>query len=173
MQAAYDYEVVEVVDGDDWVALTAETLPVPEALDYVQRPSCGAVVLFLGTVRDHAPGRPGVSLVEYEAWEEEVVKVLDEIAAGARSRHPDIGRLAILHRTGPLAVGEASVLVAVSSPHRADAFEAGRWCIDTLKETAPIWKNEHWEGGEAWGLDAKPITGVGERGPVGIREERR
>jgi molybdopterin synthase catalytic subunit len=147
---------------EDWVALTRDEIPTGDALEFVRRPGCGAIALFLGTVRDHAPGRPGVSLVEYEAWDEQVDRVLREIVAGARLRWPDIARVAVLHRTGPLRVEEVSVLVAISSPHRAQAFEAARWCIDTLKETAPIWKHEHWEGGDAWGLDAKPIGQVGQ-----------
>jgi molybdopterin synthase catalytic subunit len=146
--------------GRDWIALTAEVLPVEAALSFAGDPSCGAVALFLGIVRDESPGRPGVHLVEYEAWEEQTEPVLAGIVAAARARHPEIARVAVLHRTGPLQVGEASVLVCVSSPHRAAAFEAARFCIDTLKETAPIWKHEHWEGGHAFGLDAKPIAPV-------------
>lgn len=162
--SAYHVSVPGDVTGEDWVALTAGEIPTADALDFVRRPSCGAVALFLGTVRDHAPGRPGVSLVEYEAWDEQVERVLWEIAGEARTRWPEVARVALLHRTGPLDVGEISVLVAVSSPHRAEAFEAARWCIDTLKETAPIWKHEHWDGGDAWGLDSRPIGQVGPQG---------
>jgi molybdopterin synthase catalytic subunit len=147
--------------GKDWIALTAGELPVTAAVEFAGDPSCGAIALFLGVVRDQSPGRPGVHLVEYEAWEEQVEPVLARIAAEARSRHPEVARVVLLHRTGPLRVGEASVLVCVSSPHRAEAFEAARFCIDTLKETAPIWKHEHWEGGHAFGLDAKPIVTPG------------
>jgi molybdopterin synthase catalytic subunit len=157
---AYDSPVLEVPSADDWVAITGETLPLGDALEFVRSPSCGAVTLFVGTVRDHAPGRPGVTLVEYEAWPEQVLVRMAEIIASARGRWPGVGRAAILHRTGPLEVGEASVVVAVSSAHRAESLEAARWCIDTLKETVPIWKHEVWDGGEDWGIDAHPISDV-------------
>lgn len=147
-------------DETDWVEVTAAALPVQEALDFVASHSTGATVLFLGTVRDHSEGRPGVSLVEYEAWEEQVEPALRKVVAEARERWGEIKRVAVLHRTGPLAVGDVSVLVAVSAPHRAEAFEAGRYCIDTLKETAPVWKLERWEGGEAFGLEAHPIKTI-------------
>jgi molybdopterin synthase catalytic subunit len=153
----YDLGVRPPEHDVDWVALTAAALPVQEALEFVASPSCGAVVLFLGTVRDHSEGRPDVSLVQYEAWDEQVEPVLRKVVSGARERYADVGRVAVLHRTGELAVGDVSVAVAVSAPHRADAFDAGRYCIDTLKETAPIWKLERWDGGEAFGLDAHPI----------------
>jgi molybdopterin synthase catalytic subunit len=145
----------------DWVALVPDGLPVAEALDFAGDPSCGAVVLFLGTVRDHSAGRPGVTLVEYEAWEEQVEPLLAKLAGEARSRFPGVAHVVLLHRTGPLRVRDTSVLVAVSAPHRGEAFDAARWCIDTLKETVPIWKHEHWDGGHAFGLDAKPIGTVG------------
>ena len=123
-------------------------------------PSCGAVVLFNGTVRDHAEGRPGVSSLEYEAYEEEVVPRLAAIAAEARARWPVLGRVALLHRTGALVVRETSVVVAASAPHRPEAFSAARFCIDTLKATVPIWKRETWEGGTDWGTRSHPVEGV-------------
>ena len=85
---------------------------------------------------------------------------LAAIAAEARTRWPSLGRLALLHRTGLLGVGEASVLVAASAPHRAEAFDAARFCIDTLKATAPIWKRETWDGGEDWSACAHPVSQV-------------
>ncbi|MBV9285782.1 MAG: molybdenum cofactor biosynthesis protein MoaE [Acidimicrobiia bacterium] len=147
---------------DDWVGLTEEPIPVGRAVAWAERPDCGAVVLFTGTVRDHAEGRPNVSELEYEAYDEEVVPRLSAIAAEARRRWPSLGRLALLHRVGALAVGETSVLVASSAPHRGDAFEAARFCIDTLKETVPIWKRETWEGGSDWALCSHPVQDVTE-----------
>jgi len=129
---------------------------------WAERPHCGAVVLFTGTVRDHADGRPGVSELEYEADEEEVCPRLAAIAADARRRWHLLGRLAILHRVGSLSVGETSVLIAASAPHRAEAFEAARFCIDTLKTTVPIWKRETWEGGSDWALCSHPVDPVNE-----------
>lgn len=144
----------------EWVGLTEEPLPVGAAADWVVRPDCGGVVVFSGTVRDHAEGRPGVSLLEYEAYAGQVEPRLAAIAAAARSRWPDVGRLVLLHRAGPLAVGESSVVVAASAPHRDEAFDAARFLIDTLKSTVPIWKKEVWDGGEDWGLDAHAVADV-------------
>jgi len=145
---------------DDWVGLTAEVLPVGRAVAWAERPDCGAVVLFTGTVRDHAEGRPGVSSLEYEAYEEEVVPRLSAIVEQARDRWPTLGRIALLHRVGMLGVGDTAVLVVVSAPHRGEAFEAARFGIDTLKETVPIWKKETWEGGTDWAACNHPVDEV-------------
>ncbi len=136
----------------DWIALSEEPLRAATALDWATLPDCGAVVTFSGTVRDHSEGRPGVELLEYEAYVEHVEPRLAVVAAAARARWPELGRIALWHRIGRLGVGETSVVVAVSAPHRAEAFEAGRYCIDTLKATVPIWKRETWAGGSEWGL---------------------
>jgi molybdopterin synthase catalytic subunit len=148
------------VDRDTWLALTDQRLSTGSVGDWVVRPDCGAVVVFSGTARNHAEGRPDVQVLEYEAYEEQVVPRLEAIAAETRRRWPSIGRLAVLHRTGRIDIGESSVLVAASAPHRAEAFEAARFCIDTLKSTVPIWKRETWAGGSAWGLDAKDVEDV-------------
>ena len=150
--------MLTVPDDLTWVGLTEETLPVGLVADWAVLPSCGAVVTFTGTARDHAEGRPDVQGLEYEAYESQIEPRFRAIADAARGRWPDLGRLAILHRTGPVAIGEASVVVAAGSPHRNEAFEAARWCIDTLKDTAPIWKRETWAGGESWGLDARTLS---------------
>jgi molybdopterin synthase catalytic subunit len=147
---------------DDWVGLSAEPIPVGRAVAWAERPHCGAVVLFTGTVRDHAEGRPGVSALEYEAYDEEVLPRLSAIVAEARRRWADLGRVAVVHRVGSLSVGETSVLIAVSAPHRAEAFEAARFCIDTVKTTVPIWKRETWEGGSDWALCSHPVDQVSE-----------
>jgi molybdopterin synthase catalytic subunit len=147
-------------DGDNWLELTEEPLPVGAAADWVVRPDCGAVVVFSGTARDHAPGRVGVDQLEYEAYEEQVVTRFGAIADEIRVRWPDVGRVALLHRTGVVPIGESSVVVAVSSPHRPAAFDAARFGIDSLKATAPIWKRERWADGESWGLEAQHITDV-------------
>jgi molybdopterin synthase catalytic subunit len=144
--------------GDDWFALSSEPLPAHEATDWVVRPDCGGIVTFLGTARDHSDGRPGVDALEYEAYESQVEPRLARIAAEARARWSSVGRIAMLHRTGPLAVSEAAVVVAVSAPHRDEAFAAARFCIDTLKQTVPIWKKERWDGGESWGLEAQHVA---------------
>ena len=145
---------------DDWVGVTADPLPGHAVASFVERPDCGGSVIFTGTVRDHSDGRRNVRSLEYEAYEEEVTPRLGAIAAEARSRWPSVGRLVLLHRTGLLEVGEASVVVAASAPHREEAFAAARFCIDTLKATAPIWKREAWEGGEDWSTCASPVAEV-------------
>ena len=153
--------VLPPATGDDWMALTADQLPIADAYAWAVRPHCGAVVLFSGTVRDHADGRHGVDHLAYEAYEDAVVPRLAAIAAEARARWPMIGRIALLHRTGRIELGESSVVVVVSTPHRADAFEAGRYAIDALKASVPIWKHETWRDGSAWGTGATPIADAG------------
>ena len=120
-----------------------------------------------------------MDLLQYEAYEEVVEPRLAMIAAEMRHRWDGLGRVALLHRVGSLAVGEPAVVVAVSSAHRDAAFEAARFAIDTLKTTVPIWKRERWEGGESWGLEAQHIadlpgdrSGAGDRAraPVGVGE---
>ena len=142
------------------VTLTTEKLDVGEIYDWCVHPSCGAIVVFSGTARDHAEGRQDVTLLEYEAYEEHVEPRLEAIASEMRQRWPDIVRVVLAHRTGPLKLGESSVVVAVSSPHRPEAFEAGRFGIDTLKATVPIWKREVWKDGEDWALASQDITDV-------------
>ncbi|HEX2041327.1 MAG TPA: molybdenum cofactor biosynthesis protein MoaE [Acidimicrobiales bacterium] len=158
--------VVRNTSADDWVALGDEPLPVAAALEWAVRPDCGAVVVFTGTVRDHADGRANVTALEYEAYEEEAGPRMAAIVAEAHRRWPALGRLALLHRTGKLAVTEASVVVVVSAPHRPEAFAAARWCIDTLKATVPIWKRETWDGGEDWSSCAHPVAEVAELADV-------
>jgi molybdopterin synthase catalytic subunit len=153
--------VLPPATGDDWLALTADELPVTDSYAWAVRPACGAVVVFSGTVRDHADGREGVEHLTYEAYEEAVVPSLRAIATEARLRWPVIGRVALLHRTGRLEVGDSSVLVVVSAPHRAEAFEAARYAIDALKASVPIWKHETWRDGSAWGTGATPIADAG------------
>ena len=145
-------------EGDTWLGLSEAPLPVADAVSWTVRPDCGGLVLFSGTARDHAEGRPGVERLEYEAYETQVVPRLGEVADEARARWPTVGRIALLHRTGLLEVGDSAVVVVVSAPHRAEAFEAARFCIDTLKRSVPIWKRETWADGVSWGLEAQHIV---------------
>ena len=140
------------VDVDTWLALSDAPLPVDAVAEWVVLPGCGAVVTFVGTARDHAGDRTGVERLSYEAYEEHAVPRLAVVADEVRTKWPDVGRIALLHRTGDLAVGDAAVVVAVSTPHRAEAFDAARYAIDTVKATVPIWKKEMWAGGGDWGL---------------------
>jgi molybdopterin synthase catalytic subunit len=145
----------------DWVALGVEPLPVTEATRWATVPAAGAVVTFLGVVREESEGRGGVTGLTYEAYEEEAERSMRRIVDELRARWPDVTRVAVLHRVGQLELCEPSVAVVVSSPHRADAFDAARYAIDTLKETVPIWKREHWSEGSDWGLGATPIRPAG------------
>jgi molybdopterin synthase catalytic subunit len=149
------------VGEETWLGLSAAPLPVEAALGWAGRPDCGGLVLFSGTVRDHAEGRPGVDQLEYEAYESQVVPRMSEVADEARARWPVVGRIALLHRVGVLDVGDSAVVVVVSAPHRDEAFAAARFCIDTLKRSVPIWKRETWSGGESWGLEAQHIVDAG------------
>jgi molybdopterin synthase catalytic subunit len=115
-------------------------------------------VLFSGTVRDHAEGRSGVQHLTYEAYEEQAVPKMAEITDELRRRWPTTGAVVMLHRTGRLDLGESSVVVVVSSPHRPEAFEAARYGIDALKAGVPIWKHEVWDGGSDWGTGAQTVT---------------
>jgi molybdopterin synthase catalytic subunit len=143
---------------EHWCAVTPDELPIAAIYEWCVRPDCGAVVLFSGTVRDHADGRTDVTSLEYEAYAEAVVPAFTAIVAETRHRFPEARRIALLHRTGELQLGESSVVVAVSSAHRPVAFEASRFAIDALKESAPIWKKENWAGGSDWGTDAHQIV---------------
>jgi len=150
----------------DWIALTNEVLPSEAATAWATTARAGAVVCFLGVVRDHAEGREGVTALTYEAYEDAARTRLEEIASETRRRWPEVERLALLHRLGHLELSEASVLVVASSPHRAEAFEAARFAIDTLKESVPIWKQEHWDGGTAWSEAAHDVRPVRELRPA-------
>jgi molybdopterin synthase catalytic subunit len=149
-------------EGSTWVGLSPTALPIGRATDWAVRPDCGALVLFSGTARDHAPGRDGVHRLEYEAYEEEVAPRLEAVAGEIRARWPEVGRLVLLHRVGEVPIGESAVVVVASAPHRAEAFAAARFGIDALKASVPIWKKESWDGGESWGLEAQHLVDVGE-----------
>jgi molybdopterin synthase catalytic subunit len=147
-------------NSHNWVALTREEIPVDAAQQWATVASAGAVVSFLGVVRDHAEGRAGVHSMMYEAYEEPALRAMREIVEELRRRWPVTERVALLHRIGELALSEASVAVVVSSPHRDAAFEAARYAIDTLKECVPIWKEEHWSDGSGWAREQHAIRPV-------------
>jgi molybdopterin synthase catalytic subunit len=131
------------------------------AMEWAVTPACGGVVVFSGVVRNSSEGRDGVTALTYEAYEEAAGARLAGVVAEARRRWPVVARVAALHRTGEVALGESSVVVVVSAPHRGEAFDAARFCIDTLKETVPIWKQEHWTAGVEWSAAGTPIRPVG------------
>ena len=128
--------------------VTTDVLSIDEAYAAVRKDGCGAVALFVGTVRDHHDGKK-VTKISYSAFKEMAEKEFAKIAADAAARWP-LGAVYIAHRTGKLEIGDASVIIAVSSGHRAESFEACRYAIETLKKSAPIWKEEFYDQGKAW-----------------------
>jgi len=136
------------------IEITTEPLAPEPFLQHVRRDDSGAVALFLGVVRNESLGRR-VLYLEYDAYPEMAERKLQEVAGEAQARWP-ITDVAIAHRTGRLEVGETSLLVAVSSPHRHDAFAACHHIVNRIKEIVPIWKKEVWEDGEAW-IEGEPV----------------
>ena len=133
------------------IALTNQPIDPAAVLAQVATNDAGAVVLFLGTTREFTQGRRTASL-DYECYPEMAEKKLAELEAEARRRWPILG-CSIVHRLGHLELGEASIAIAVSSPHRQVAFEAGQWLIDTIKQDVPIWKQENWADGTSEWVD--------------------
>jgi molybdopterin synthase catalytic subunit len=129
------------------IELVRDKIDSQQLLDAVATTAAGAIVMFLGTTREWTKGRRTLWL-DYDCYPELALRKLEELEAEARRRWPVLD-VRIVHRLGRVDLAEASVAVAVSSPHRRDAFEAGQWLIDTLKEVVPIWKQEHWEDGSA------------------------
>jgi len=127
------------------IRLTHDPIDMAAVLALVHSPQAGAELLFVGTTRQETGGRETASL-DYECYAEMARGKLEELEAEARRRWT-IVECAIVHRLGHLEVGEASVAIAVSTPHRQAAFEAGQWLIDTLKQVVPIWKKENWADG--------------------------
>ena len=109
----------------------------------------GAYVGFEGRVRNHSEGRD-VERLEYEAHESMALRKMQDVAAEVKARFPEISEMGVWHRIGTLEIGETSLLVAVGSPHRKEAFDACHWAVDRIKEVVPVWKKEHWADGSAW-----------------------
>ena len=136
------------------IQLTPEKISIDTLLDSVEDHSTEGLVIFLGRVRNHAEGRQ-VRAMDYEAFDAMALAKMEAIAEEAAGKWP-IKRITIMHRTGHLELGEVSVAIAVACPHRAEAFAACRFVIDTLKKTVPIWKKEYFERGEAWVEGVRP-----------------
>ncbi len=131
---------------NDSFAIAFSPLDLNRAYALAEDGANGAIALFSGMVRNQTDGQAVIAL-EYQAYEPMAIAVFKQIAVQIRQQWPDITRVVIHHRTGKLTVGEISVLVAIGSPHRAEAFAACQYAIDTLKHNAPIWKKEHWQDG--------------------------
>jgi molybdopterin synthase catalytic subunit len=130
------------------IAITDQPIDVDAAIAAAQSERAGAVNVFIGTVRNHAARRTVVRL-EYEAYDKMALKKMEEVAAEARRRWP-VEKVAVVHRKGVLQIGEVAVVIAVSTPHRRESFEACQYIIDTIKQVVPIWKKEVYENGETW-----------------------
>jgi molybdopterin synthase catalytic subunit len=139
--------LIPPVSGGDFL-ISAEPLDVAAAIAEVETPDAGAVASFVGTVRRRSRDRDVLHL-EYEAFAEMAEPMLRELAGALTAKH-GLARVAIHHRIGRVEIGEPSVVIAVSAPHRAAALDACREAIDTLKETIPLWKKEFYAGGEEW-----------------------
>lgn len=137
------------------IALIDEPIRAADWIVKMVKPEAGAVVTFEGVVRNHAHGKK-VTALEYHAYRPMALREMRKIEREALRRFP-ILNVALVHRLGPLAIGDTSVLIAVISGHRDPAFSACRYCIDTLKQTVPIWKKEYGEGGEYWIEGAQAI----------------
>ncbi|MDG2308167.1 MAG: molybdenum cofactor biosynthesis protein MoaE [Candidatus Binatia bacterium] len=140
------------------IRLTAEPIRIDDLMSATADSGAGATVLFVGMTRDNNDGR-NVERLEYEAYPAMAEKELQSIAAEASTRWP-VAKISVVHRTGVVPIGEASVAIAASSAHRGDAFEAARFTIDRLKEVVPIWKKEFFEGGAIWIGDQAGKEGV-------------
>ena len=140
------------------VALTAEPLDLQALITAMAGPghADGAIATFIGVVRDNNQGRR-VSYLEYEAYEPLAVRALNRIVDEAKEAWPDT-RLGVHHRTGRIELSDASIIIVAASPHRAHAFAACRYTIERVKQIVPIWKHEHFDGGEVWleGATADP-----------------
>jgi molybdopterin synthase catalytic subunit len=140
--------------GQHPCSIVREKIETQAVLERLKHPADGAAVVFEGVVRDNTRGRRTLYL-DYEAYEEMALKQMDGLIGQALQQFP-IRAASIVHRLGKLEIGETSVLIAVASAHRAAAFDACRWLIDTLKRTVPIWKKEHFEDGAVW-ADGEPF----------------
>ncbi len=137
----------------DMIKIVHEPIDVASILASIADPACGAQCLFIGTTRNNAEGKEVIRL-EYDAYEPMALEMITSIA-GEAARRWKVHKIAITHRIGPVEIGEASIVIAVASPHRGEAFEACRFCIDTIKRDVPIWKKEFYADGEHWvGLPA-------------------
>ena len=144
----------------DWVSVSPSPLSQDDLAAWAVRPECGAVVTFCGTARSSSTTGHEIHALEYETSVELAEARIAEVVTLARTRWPELGAVAIHHRIGVVALTEPAVVVAVSSPHRREAFDAAQFCIDTVKRCVPMWKREIWVGGSAWSEEAQPILSI-------------
>ncbi|WP_437187730.1 molybdenum cofactor biosynthesis protein MoaE [Planctomicrobium sp. SH668] len=140
------------------IDITTDEIQTVDLIRFVTTPQAGAVILFLGTVRELTQGRRTLAL-DYEAYPEMAVKVMSKIADEACAQWP-VSRLAMVHRLGRLELTETSVAIAVSSPHRQDAYAASQYLIDELKKRVPVWKKENWDDGSTEWIHPEPSPAI-------------
>ncbi len=136
------------IDQISLVEIQDTPLVPGEVIKNISSPRCGAIDVFIGTVRNHTKGKRVIRL-DFEAYDKMAIKEMKKIIQQARSQWP-VEHMAMVHRTGKLQIGDIAVIIAVSTPHRSASFAACQFAIDTLKETVPIWKKEIFEDGEVW-----------------------
>jgi molybdopterin synthase catalytic subunit len=147
--------------GERRAALTDDPIDIAKVSSEISDPACGAVLLFVGTVRDHHKQRP-VDQLTYDAYRPMAERVMERIVSELEAAAPGL-RVAIVHRLGEIPAGEASVAIATASPHRAAAYEASRTALERLKQEVPIWKREHYGDGEAEWREEEKLN------PTGLR----
>ena len=150
---------MEKKEDQRWFLIQHEPLDVGRAFAFLQTPKAGGIDLFVGTTRQWI-GEKETTRLEYDCYEAMAVKEMERLAEEVCTRWP-VERVCVLHRLGVVPPAEASVVVGVATPHRADAFEACRYLIDALKQQVPIWKREVWRDGESWGLEAQHVQEIG------------
>ncbi len=152
-------------NANEWVAVSSESLRPDDLAAWVTRPDCGAVVTFSGVARTTSTVGHEIVELDYEtdiALAEERIRA---VTAAARERWPVVRAIAVHHRIGTVRIGEPAVVVAVSAPHRREAFDAAQFCIDAVKRTVPMWKREVWRGGSSWSEEAQAIVDVADLAP--------
>jgi molybdopterin synthase catalytic subunit len=154
--------------GRLWCCLSKSSIDPDPVQDWLVDPTCGAVVTFVGRVRNHSGRRSGVSSIFFESFRPAALDALDRIGREVFDRWPHVAKLALIHREGQVGVGEVTVVVGAASPHRAEAFESVAWSMEAIKEMVPVWKLEKWVDGQGPALDSRPI-----RWSVGQAQESR
>lgn len=139
------------------IIISGKTLDIPAALDFVSDPACGAIATFIGAVRNEHQGRDVIG-ISYDVFEPLAQNVLRKICEEVRDTHNNMINICIAHYKGRLAVGGVSVVIAVSTPHRAESFDSCRTLIERLKQQAPVWKQEHYADGDSAWLKGHDLT---------------
>lgn len=152
--------VVNPLDRHDWITVSEAPLSAEQLASWATRPDCGAVVTFCGVARNSSTNGHLIQALEYDTSSELAEQRMQQVVTAARAKWPQLGAVVIHHRVGLVSIGEPAVVIVVSSAHRDAAYEASRYCIDTVKRFVPMWKREIWEGGSAWSEEAHELLRV-------------